>query len=103
MAQLQVKANNLINAFDRAWLEETVRIIADTAGVDEIAVEGARRELAYFTETLQYLHFGVARGHLRRRQPLRRTAVTLTACAASVELPEARAGRQTKNSGNPHR
>jgi hypothetical protein len=57
-AAVQTKANELIDGFDASWLEETVRTLAAVSGADAASLEEARRDLAYFTETLQYLHFG---------------------------------------------
>lgn len=56
--RIQYLANQLINSFDDSWLEETTRIIADYSGTERLEIEAARKEIAYFTETQQYLHFG---------------------------------------------
>lgn len=57
-ASVQTRANERINDFDRSWLEETVRSLAAAARIEEAQIEAARQDVAYFTETLQYLHFG---------------------------------------------
>ncbi len=58
LASVLLLSNRSINNFAPSWLEDTVDAIAQAAGQPRAEIEGARRELAYFTETLQYVHLG---------------------------------------------